>query len=95
MERLRLAGDQYNDVNSQLTDLRNRVASQDTMISELRNSLPPAVRIEHLARSNTDIQTALTSLASSTSDLGHTLTLAGGRYEVMVRPVTDITGRSS
>ena len=41
-----------------------------------------------VARSNTEIQNALTSLATSTSTLGHTLTIGEGLYRVMVEPLT-------
>jgi hypothetical protein len=86
-ERLRLAREQFDTINSQLTDVRTRVTTQETEIANLRRALPPPARVEQLARSNSEIQDALTSLATSTSHLGHTLTLASGQYRVMVEPI--------
>src|ERR1700756_502206 len=78
--QLQLARDQYDAVNRQLTEVRSQVATQENVISGLRNALPPPARVEELARSNTEIQQALISLAAYTGTLGHTLTLADGRY---------------
>ena len=86
--QLRLAHDQYDAVNRQLSEVTTKVAAQEQVISGLRNTLSPPARVEELARSNTDIRAALTGLATSTSTLGHTLTIAGGLYRVMVEPVT-------
>ncbi len=83
-----LDGDQYDAVNRQLSEVTAKVAAQEGVISGLRSSLPPPARVEELARSNTEIQSALTSLANSTSSLGHTLTIGEGLYRVMVEPLT-------
>jgi hypothetical protein len=89
-DRLKLAGEQYNNVQSQLTDLKAQVATQQSTIADLRSSLSPSARVEQLARSNTEIESALTSLVNSTSALGHTLTISGGTYRVMVEPISTI-----
>jgi len=86
--QLRLMRDQYDAVNRQLSEVTAKVAAQEGVISGLRSSLPPPARVEELARSNTEIQSALTSLANSTSSLGHTLTIGEGLYRVMVEPLT-------
>jgi len=86
--QLRLAHDQYDAVNRQLSEVTTKVAAQEEVILGLRNSLPPPARVEELARNNTDIQAALTSLATATSSLGHTLTIAGAQYRFTVEPLT-------
>jgi hypothetical protein len=80
---------------SQLNALKAQAATQEATIVELRNSLSPPARIEQLARSNTEIQNALTSLATSTSELGHTLVLSGDRFRVRVEPLNKTTKRST
>ena len=87
-EQLRLARSQYDDVNTKLSELKDQVTAQQKTIVALRSSLPPAAQVESLARSNNEIQTALTSLAHSTSHLGHTLTIGEGLYRVMFEPLT-------
>ena len=89
-DRVKLAREQIENVQSQLTDLKAQVATQESTIADLRSSLSPPARLEQLARSNTEIQSALTSLVNSTSELGHTLTISGGRYRVMVEPISTI-----
>jgi hypothetical protein len=86
--QLTLMRDQYDAVNRQLSEVTAKVAAQEGVISKLRSSLPPPARVEELARSNTEIQSALTSLVNSTSSLGHTLTIGEGLYRVMVEPLT-------
>jgi hypothetical protein len=94
-ERLRLATEQYNAVNLQLADVNKRVATQEATIAEMRQSLSPPARVEQLMRSNTEIREALISLATSTSTLGHTLTLSDGRFQISVRPYPSVTPRST
>jgi hypothetical protein len=86
--QLKLMRDQYEAVNRQLSEVTTKVEAQERVISGLRNSLPPPARVEELARSNTDIQQALTSLATSTSNLGHTLTIGEALYRVKFEPLT-------
>jgi cell division protein FtsB len=86
--QLKLMRDQYDAVNRQLSEVTAKVAAQEQLISTLRSSLPPPARVEELARSNTEIQSALTNLATSTGTLGHTITIGEGLYHVMVEPLT-------
>ena len=73
-DRLRLAGQQCNDINTRLSDLKTQVAIQEELISELlSNSDLTSERVEELARSNAKIQNALTNLATSTSHLRNML----------------------
>jgi phage shock protein A len=94
-ERLTLAGEQLAAVQGQLADVTRRIETQDAQIAGIRSGFTPAARLEHLAQSNTEIRSALTSLASSTSHLGHTLTLAGAPYRLMVKPIAQASERSS
>jgi hypothetical protein len=85
--QLQLARGQYDNVSRQLAEVTAKVEGQEREISELRSSMPPAARVEALARSNNEIQGALVSLASSTTSLGHTLTIGEGVYRLSVEPL--------
>lgn len=91
--QLKLASDQQADVTAKVAELTAKVGTQEETIAGLRRSLSPPARLEELARSNTEIQSALTSLATSTSTLGHILTFDGGLYRVAVEPVTGKSDR--
>jgi hypothetical protein len=77
--QLRLAHDQHEPVKDYVAYLEAKVLRQDAMIAALNTSEPPAARphVEELARSNTEIKTALTTLALSTANLSTTLTIVG------------------
>ena len=87
-EQLRLAQGQYASVKEQLASVEAKAAVLEREIAEVRSSLSPPARVEQLARSNTEFQSALLNLATSTSSLGHTLTFGQGQYKVMVEPIT-------
>jgi hypothetical protein len=73
--RLKDVRDQYNDLNAKLSELKKQVQHQENVIDSSPLELTTAVRVEELARSNTEIQNTLTSLIDATSHLGHTLTI--------------------
>lgn len=95
-QRLQLARDQYAAVNSQLTDVKAQVADQEKVIAELKWAPPaPVARVQKLERSNTEIQSALTNLSTSTSSLGTTLTITGGQYRLLVEPMPEMVSSVS
>jgi chromosome segregation ATPase len=71
-DRLKLAGHQYNDINTRISDLKTQVEIREEQISELLGN-PASERVEELARDNAKIKNALTNLATSTDHLGNTL----------------------
>lgn len=73
--RLKDVRDLYNDLNVKLSELKKQVEHQENVINSSPLELTTAVRVEELARSNTEIQNTLTSLMNATSHLGHTLTI--------------------
>jgi hypothetical protein len=93
--RLNLAREQYASLNAQLAELTAKAEKQQKEIAELKSTLTPPARFEHLVRSNTEIQNALTSLAASTSHLGQTLTFSGSPYRLSVEPIPEVTKRST
>jgi hypothetical protein len=71
-ERIKFARKQCSDI--ELSDLKDQVAVQKELISELvSNSDPERERVKELARGNTQIQNALINLATSTSHLSNKL----------------------
>jgi hypothetical protein len=94
-QRVRLAHDQYEGVIAQIGALNAKVEQQDKIISELKNMPAPAARVQELAAGNNEIKSALTTLASSTTELGTTLTIVGGKYRLMLEPMLELTKRST
>ena len=78
-QRLELGREQYNAVRTRLGDVEMRADRQAKEITELRSSSLTAYYVDALARENTGLQSALTSLIQSTSTLGRTLTVSAGR----------------
>ena len=84
--RVDLAHDKYELLVKQVEDLNEKIAQQDRLIVELKNTPMPPARVQELITSNNEIKSALSSVTSSTADLGVTLTIVGGRYELSFSP---------
>jgi hypothetical protein len=84
--RVDLAHDQYEDVVKRVDNLNGKIAQQDRLIAEYKNLPMPPARVQELITSNNEIKGALSSVTNSTADLGVTLTIVGGRYELSFDP---------
>jgi len=80
-ERLRLAQDNHASIKQDVERLQTQVGEQTNIISVLRSTVIGAPQLDRLDASNTAAQLILSNLSHSTTDLGVTVTIVGGKYD--------------
>jgi hypothetical protein len=86
--RLALAHDRYEMVIAQGKALEAKVADQDRVIALLQaSSEKDSYRVKELSTGNNEIKNALANLTTATAQLGGTLSVPGGMYDVSGSPV--------